>query len=136
MIYTNFVPYEQALRLKELGFDELCLKEYHNQKLLPAFNSDLSNNSTLDQFFDSVISAPLISQAFKFFEDKFQAYASIVIDKTTVPKYAFEIDQFVGNDLSISEWYWKPQILSENVYRTRPEAEIECINQLIKIYEI
>ena len=57
----EFIPYEQALALKELGFDELCLKSYGIDGLLN------QNDSSL------YLSAPLYQQAFRFFREKYKS---------------------------------------------------------------
>jgi hypothetical protein len=64
-----FVPYEQALALKELGFDEPCFMTYLNGKLdkeIFLFNHSIRSHSTQE-----FISAPLYQQAFHFFREKY-----------------------------------------------------------------
>ena len=62
---NEFIPYEQALALKELGFDEPCLKywngigEYFDQK-------DWFNWNQSKKF----VSIPLYQQAFRWFSEK------------------------------------------------------------------
>jgi hypothetical protein len=61
----EFIPYEQALALKELGFDEPCFGCYfHNNKDVVEYNPDgipLNHNNR-----NSRISAPLYQQAFRW----------------------------------------------------------------------
>ena len=65
----QFVPYEQALELKELGFDEECIAVYFvpTKGLHYGATKELITNYTEDVR----IAAPLYQQAFKFFRDEF-----------------------------------------------------------------
>ena len=60
----EFVPYELALRMKQLGFDEPCLGRYYNEE----FEFDPSAWNSLDV--EHITSAPLLSQAFRWFREK------------------------------------------------------------------
>ena len=59
----EFIPYEQAVALKELGFDEKCLScyLYEVETFSWELNYQISNNSI-----PWIISAPLYQQAFSF----------------------------------------------------------------------
>ena len=62
---NEFIPYEQALALKELGFDESCYNQYTDGTLdLPCTKYDYP---------DCVesIPAPLYQQAFRWFREKY-----------------------------------------------------------------
>ena len=62
----QFIPYEQALELKELGFDEECLKHYckHWKDDLP-YLRDQSHPSYPEHWQENTtINAPLWQQAF------------------------------------------------------------------------
>jgi hypothetical protein len=129
----EFIPYEQALALKELGFDEPCLAfywitgkfyitaEYHN------YVGFHKQNQLGDYNYDS-ISAPTFSQAFRWFKEKHNLFHEIQIDRTAEPKFCFDIFQYehFGNyeEIRIGEWY---------LYRTQEEAELECLKELIEI---
>ena len=61
----EFIPYEQALELKELGFYEGCIAHYEkiNGKIkLEVYSYDLD---------DAICAAPLYQQAFRWFRDKY-----------------------------------------------------------------
>ena len=62
----EFIPYEQALALKELGFDEPCLKSYGDDGLLN------QNDHSL------YLSAPLYQQASRWFREKYFIVSYIV----------------------------------------------------------
>jgi hypothetical protein len=66
--FTQFIPYEQALPLKELGFDQPCLFSYNiwnTEKLNDAYYNNINHNSITD-----LVSAPLYQQAFQFLLDQ------------------------------------------------------------------
>jgi hypothetical protein len=71
-----FVPYEQALELKELGFDEPCFKAYDSKGVLQKCTSDYWDISSLNIINEATTSnlkvlAPTFSQAFYFFRNKY-----------------------------------------------------------------
>ena len=119
----EFIPYEHALALKELGFDEPCLGNYRlpTNRLITEWEIRNTPEHTLG------ISAPLYQQAFRWFRKKYNLFCEIQIDKTTEPKFCFDIFQYehFGNyeKIEVKEWY---------LYRTQEEAELECLKKLIQ----
>jgi hypothetical protein len=71
----DFVPYEQALALKELGFDEPCMCFYNNRKELKVYHNVDKDWDTLEHqllgnskiTLPNTYSAPTFSQAFRWF---------------------------------------------------------------------
>lgn len=136
----EFVPYEQALALKELGFDEPCLGYFDIQ--YNGFTQSSSGRLILGKDPDTLqctkkmlyihgqlkILAPTFSQAFRWFKDKYNLFYEIQIDKTAEPKYWINIFKYehFGNyeELRVGEWF---------LYRTQEEAEFECLKKLIQI---
>ena len=59
----EFIPYEQSLELKELGFDEQCFGYYVGNELITSINDIFNTTEIL------IISAPLYQQAFKFLRE-------------------------------------------------------------------
>jgi len=120
----EFIPYKQALELKELGFDEPCVAFYYKdldniyQKYCESF---LSNDDAYCCGEKILCAAPLYQQAFRFFREK----------------YGFFIQIFQYIDTK--EWdfniYWDSEdedFLNEP-YPTYEEAELECLKKLIEI---
>ena len=83
MIEQEFIPYEQALALKELGFDKPCLFWYNlsdNNKLatnaqFDSYNPVTYTNITIPKRSSynkelKAITAPLYQQVFRWFRDK------------------------------------------------------------------
>jgi hypothetical protein len=104
----EFVPYEQALALKELGFDKPCLGGYIRFRGSGTFelafykyrNVDFNTTSNI------YVSAPLFQQAFRWFrESKNGSY----------------------NHLDFIYEYMKDDSI------TYEEAELACLRKLIEI---
>jgi len=102
-IESLFLPYEQALALKELGFDEDVLEYY---------------NTETKEFCDVMkeIKAPLYQQAFRWFREK---HDLDVISKPHIRK----TKKYVCDPVNI-------RLEAKNTYE---EAELECLKKLIQI---
>jgi hypothetical protein len=127
-LQKEFVPYELALKLKELGFDEPCLAIYDNI-------TDENDKDDSDRFFyirtegwpkelfDKVTPVPLFSQCLRWFREKYQLHSTIT-------------------SISQESWQWhitKPgeslgKMYQEDFY-TYEEAEQDCLVKLIDIVE-
>ena len=123
----EFIPYEQALALKELGFDKPCIAMYeHNTKklkprsgLCPSWFNDTNDNDTPERWF---MSAPLYQQAFRWFREKYKLFPL----QTGNEHYtAFSLDM---EFLSFVRANKNPNHFEE--------AELECLNKLIEIIKI
>ena len=109
----EFVPYDRALKLKQLGFDEPCLKSYGDDGLLN------QNDHSL------YLSAPLFQQAFKWFREN---YRLSVLIQDWLDDYDGEIVEWtIGEDRIIYE--------ITNRTDTYEEAELACLDKLIEIVE-
>ena len=127
-----FVTYEQALDLKELGFDEPCLGFYST-----LYDLMIMKTNGVKSLFDSECLAPLKQQVFKWFRDKHQLFGEVVCDTTTEPKFCYVVHEFFGNpdDLTEKEWGWKDGLYSV-LYRKHDQAETELIDYLIQKLKI
>ena len=108
----EFVPYQQALELKELGFDEPCFgKFYHNHLEIGGswLNSEFNKDKKDGNIFTS---APLYQQVFRWFREKYNAHI--------YPQ------KFTDNTWYVSWADWESP-----VFETYEEAELECVNFLI-----
>ena len=118
-----FVPYEIAVQLKELGFNERCFGFYELEKLVIS-TWRMNVNSCLEIDFEEGkprITAPTFSQAFRFFRDKCEIYYTIEGSKK------FEFQHFIYDE---KESY---EIKSEETFKDYEEAELACLNKLIEI---
>ena len=109
----EFIPYEQALALKELGFDEPCFGSYD-----PFGSKQLSCSGIYT--YGNCIAAPLYQQAFRFFREKYQLQHEIVYDMSDDLTNKVYVYTVFGTDRS-------------EEYKTYEEAEQACLNKLIKI---
>ena len=82
----EFLPYQESLELKELGFKEKCAAHYVDEydselELKWKIYRNLSFNT------DNCVQAPLFQQAFRFFRDKFNFRYSIGNTNVSVVHY-------------------------------------------------
>jgi hypothetical protein len=138
-IENIFVPYQIALDMRSIGFDEPCLASwiYKTKERIPTlygcgallFKTDgLITNQTED----IICSAPTFSQAFRWFREN-GYYHQIEIRSGKHPlkaKYTFSIYGKDFYDEYPKEYAW---IDDFPVFKTYEEAEFECIKELIKI---
>lgn len=113
----EFIPYEQALELKELGFDEWCIAEYdasdyaaHYGDVMLEYCRQVTN---LDSDGDSC-TAPLYQQAFRWFREKYDSF--LLNDYGRLPHFTI-----IQN------------LMLENQNMTYEEAELACLKKLIEI---
>ena len=121
----EFVPYELALELKQLGFDEPCFAFYDESLYFP--NNENQYGTFCNQKLDaSSCSAPTYSQAFRWFRDKHNLRCQInyiggLINKTTW----WDISVIGHYNTDPKEWEMK--------YQPYEEAEVACLRKLIEI---
>ena len=125
----EFIPYEQALELKELGFDEPCFGYHLDNKF--QFFADVRSCNTNSEF-KFYPTAPTYSQAFRFFREEYNLRGFIGF-RPNVKQFDCHV-----YDMSLScKEYVKQRTMEE--YNKDPkvgtyeEAELECLNILIKI---
>jgi hypothetical protein len=106
----EFVPYELAVKLKQLGYDEEGFGAYNvNGEVLPLMPYTTESKAILFQ------------QAFRWFRKK-----EFLIDVTSLnsDEYEFYI-----------QWSFAYSFLSD-IYKTYEEVELACLNKLIEIVEL
>jgi hypothetical protein len=114
---NEFIPYEQALALKKLGFDESCLGYYDIEGLKVSYDRYLNSENKNSLFphpsitNNPKISAPLYQQAFRWFREECGL------------RYFIEYDN----------GHYNAVVQSSLVYHcdTHEEAELACLNRLI-----
>lgn len=101
---NEFIPYEQALALKGLGFDEPCLAAYLTAGRFLDISEYVNHG-------DYRILAPLYQQAFRWFREK------------------HGLRHFIEFD----DGHYNPVVQSSLVHYcdTYEEAELACLNKLI-----
>ena len=114
----EFIPYEQALELKELGFDDPCYAYYEYDTKLVYTSIVSQNTNSFWVLAKGIISAPLYQQAFRWFRDKGIRFfiSSRLYDIGLVHKVNIQDSTFVFYD-----------------FNTYEEAELACLKKLIEI---
>jgi len=127
----KFVTYEQAVALKEIGYDKYSWFGMECSLYKADGNHTFYANGIGDE---SYISAPLKSEVMNWFETEHLLFGDIHTDCTTEPKFCYVVNKFFGNpnDLTEKEWGWELGIYSV-LYRTREQTQNELINYLIDI---
>ncbi len=127
-IENEFIPYMEALKLKELGFNEKCIGIYYNNGKKFLISETLMTNSELDSYNspDSEMSTPLYQQAFRWFRWKYG-----VMHRITA--YAFGYQIHLDNTAEPEFWETDWRYDEETDYKTYEEAELSCLKKLIEI---
>lgn len=127
----EFIPYQQALELKELGFDEPCLQFYNHHGTAepnPKWDGKLrSNRGKWESFidYDDCIGAPLYQQCWRWFRKKHKLESIVVPSGNSEGKtngYYFEIIFDFSKDN-----------IESDSYPSYEEAEQACLDKLIEI---
>jgi hypothetical protein len=114
----EFVPYEEALALKELGFDEPCLAYYEDNKLTHGRLNDVGKRRYLQ--------TPLYQQAFRWFREKHKLYHTInMFGDWDKPQYSYLVSGRTMNNPA-HMWHFEDKDSHE-------EAELACLKKLIEI---
>ena len=120
----EFIPYEQALALKELGFDEQCLALYDlDGKITIEFVNWKNAKNRKSNY---LIATPLYQQAFRWFREKYNIDSSIN-KQQHINKYCVSLDLtgfYADDDLFPEEF---------TLFNTYEYAELELLKKLIEI---
>lgn len=131
----QFVPYEQALKLKELGFDEECLAGYirlkgSNSWELAFYKDRIINFNKTSNLY---VSAPLWQQTFDWFRDV------MLLDNFIIPYW------FIDGEYKVKKYTYSIEPSNRfdeyfdcdsDQYDTYEEARLECLKRLIELCEM
>jgi hypothetical protein len=113
----EFVPYEESLALKELGFDEPCLAGWSHP-----FEHNPEGYLNLDQEGEYDFGAPLYQQAFRWFFDKYHWTAfNYQMSSGGEMNYGFYVRTINGTDLA--------HAAQDSV----DKAKLECLKKMINL---
>ena len=155
MIEKEFVPYEEAFALKQLGFNEPCFGYWKSKNWLIQEKTRTDGYTHADQ----ECSAPTFSQAFRWFRDNHDLHVQIrkenYFHESKYEYFHFDISKGEENDITQqsvlldsildectqdipgnhlnNEKYSKLIFEKRFAFKTYEEIEIECLNKLIKI---
>jgi hypothetical protein len=133
----EFIPYEQALALKKLGFDEPCFG-YYRTTLIPSnyteyflelergMNDDFEDNRNYFLLEDTC-SAPTFSQAFRWLLDKHHLYGVVI--PTVTMDWTFKTMTVAQGMVEVPPY----NHVDACDYSSREEAELACLKKLIEI---
>ena len=124
---NEFTPYEQALDLKELGFDEPCFGYYLCKNSALGVELELTTNwIDLFPYDSSSCKAPLYQQAFRFFREKYEIDVFYWRNSLT-DKYRVSEIKISNKEINLEEKF------EDTEYKTYEEAELACLIKLIEI---
>lgn len=112
----EFVSFDQAVALKELGFDEDCVAYFEELNIICYTQVNQSN------LINGAVVAPLKQQIFRWFREKYNLIALIEGGYDSYKNvYSYVI--WKGSDDDWLYYYWE----------TYEEAENACIDKLIEL---
>lgn len=123
---NEFIPYKEALALKELGFDEPCFYMWNidTKELFSSNSTDINGQPTnLDLIGNVDFTAPLYQQAFRWFREKHGLFSEINL--TTKQEDVKEFEFFV---LNVNE-----PLFESDDYKKYEEAQDACLRKLIEV---
>ena len=110
-VESLFCPYKQSLALKELRFEEPCIRGWDkNGKIWYHPDSDI------------VLDNPTFSQAFRFFREKYGLH--YIICKN------IQMDGYGYREVILISYMEENE---NTIFKTYEEAELACIRKLIEI---
>ncbi len=129
----EFVLYDEALALRNLGFNEPCFANYYaGDKSLTPYrgypndgDEDTHFSTTINMgYSDKWVTSPLYQQAFRWFREKYNMLSQIFLhDREDVKTWKYEITV-------IEKYEMKGNSIHYNSYE---EAELACLRKLIEI---
>jgi len=127
----EFIPYEQALELKQLGFDEPCFAYYDMAQEFNFPGCAMHNRNFINL---KATMTPLYQQAFRWFREKHDLYHNVWNYTHGEPTdlipngFTYSIDEdwttIIGK---------KEDGYFEKYYNTYEEAELACLKKMIEI---
>jgi hypothetical protein len=129
----EFVPYELALELKQLGFDEPCLATIDQTDFIHIKGTEYPIRGAM--IYDT-IDCPTYSQAFRWFREKYDLDYSLLPESSSGHRLSTRTFNIV-----IYKYHMNMNVQSEIVridgkiarYNKREEAELACLRKLIEI---
>jgi len=128
MLDKEFVPYQESLELKELGFNEPCFSFYDSEGEL--YESEGIYNQDHNVLGKEIL-APLYQQAFRFLRDNHNLEYQII--KSANGNYSavihFNTREYLDKISTL------PHACLDEVVDcySYPEAELKCLRKLIEI---
>ena len=131
----EFVTYNQALALKELGFNESCIAIYSNANPKTGlYNSKKYKLKLIKQSsqIDKGVKSPLYQQAFRWFRDKHDLSGEVYTINMGAIDYTFGIRDLYSEDL-IHDNFEACAAGYVGTFLNYEEAYSACLDKLIEI---
>ena len=131
----EFIPYEQALALKELGFDIKCIATITNYGYLHIKGTRGFPSGGGGMVDEHKIDCPTFSQAFRWFREKYELSCSIhLIDNSRHYYFEYTICDSKDRDYNDEDCFDScKRIYDFERYNSYEDAELECLKKLIEI---
>ena len=129
MIEKEFIPYEEALALKELGFNESCLASYFRA----GKRLDICEYINHGEY---TVLAPTFSQAFRWLREKYWYTALILCDSFQI---VMQLSTSKTLDSKTGEYianYSTQTYHKEEGLKSYDESELACLKQLIEMVKM
>lgn len=120
----EFIPYEQALELKKLGFNEECIASYTQTLRFDVLEQNglrwhTVTNEQLKEY-EKACTVPLYQQAFRWFREKYEIFNP----------HRFIFSTIEGR-YGLQSYNEHDQV--DGYFNTYEEAELACLKKLIEI---
>jgi hypothetical protein len=132
----EFIPYNLALALKELGFDEKSLAYWFNEtplnpegQCLVYYQKPYDNTKITNGVIREYSWAPLYQQAFRWFREKYNLLGGVY---SNASGWAWEIHDNVGGTHRFASEY-TGDCLESGMFTSFEKAELACLEKLIEI---
>jgi len=113
----EFIPYTEALELKQLGFNERCYGCFSHLDNRELWTSRVYTNGVSEN-----IAAPTFSQAFRWFREKYQLFSWVKVEY-----------EYGGYSCGIYITGVRQSDIANGPYSTYEKAELACLQKLIEI---
>jgi len=133
----HFLPFEEAVALYYLGFDEACYGTFESSQYDITMMSGWFYNSGYTRFLNHVhyrLCSPYYRDAFKFFREKYNIHGEpylILLENTNgTIKQTKENNEYSFKVLVEGIPHF---IISKHIYDSHEEAELACVKEIIEI---
>jgi len=117
----EFIPYELALELNQLGFNKPCLATIDQTDFIHIKGTEYPIRGAM--IYDT-IDCPTYSQAFRWFREKYGLYSIVDIDSPPITFY-YVITKKTQGGIGVQNEKFN--------FNTYEEAELACLKKLIEI---
>ncbi len=126
---VEFIPYEEALELKNLGFEGREFGTFGERITYGETTGKVircTKGALCGSGYTKICQAPLFQQVFRWFRNKFDLHSEFSREKDNQKLYTFFITK---SDAKLN----LPEHIEFNEYKTMEEAELFCVRKLIQI---